>query len=376
LEAAVEEAVIAAFGLQSVESAEQFLDSLGELPQDEERIVAIKGPDLPEYYDSDMKLSVVVDRGDVWYDFPYNEEGREMPQPTQRRPRATIQTEYQGRQIPLARFGTTIGGWRSEYIDGNLMWRYKNSPVGRRAWQQIVASPVWLPPESTPPSSLLSRSRRGAERYYVNYHETGPSYASAYGLVAAYHKKFARNAEGEMSYFGDEGIRMHGSVDYMSIMRRHSHGCHRLHNHIAVRLMSFVLAHRAHRRVGQQRMAFRRELPHEGETYLLEINQGGYVFALEEPVFVNVLEGRIRGGRQTPVEHPIPKYNPEIGAYVLPDGGAVTVSRSGHMEPTAYPEPDGGFPDAGVADGGAGSTARMDAGVPLDLLNLPLPPAP
>ena len=31
------------------------------------------------------------------------------------------------------------------------MWKYKDSPVGPGVWQQIVAAPVWLPPESTPP---------------------------------------------------------------------------------------------------------------------------------------------------------------------------------------------------------------------------------
>ena len=68
----------------------------------------------------------------------------------------------------------------------------------------------------------------------------------AYGLVAAYHQLYSEDTDGNVRLGGDQGIRMHGSVDYMSIMRRHSHGCHRLHNHIAVRLMSWVLAHRHH----------------------------------------------------------------------------------------------------------------------------------
>jgi hypothetical protein len=79
----------------------------------------------------------------------------------------------------------------------------------------------------------------------------------------------------------------------MSIMRRHSHGCHRLHNHIAVRLMSFVLEHRAHTRVGQQAVAFRRDVEIDGNNYSMEINQGGYVYQLAEPIHVEVLEGRI-----------------------------------------------------------------------------------
>jgi hypothetical protein len=138
----------------------------------------------------------------------------------------------------------------------------------------------------------------------------------------------------------------------MSIMRRHSHGCHRLHNHIAVRLMSWVLAHRRHTRQGHQPASFHRTIEHEGHTYELDIERGGYVFELERPVRVRVLEGRIRGDRATPIEQPLPRYDQEVGAYLLPDGGAVRISRLGEMTPYE-------LPDAGL-DGGA----LLDAGVP------------
>ena len=193
------------------------------------------------------------------------------------------------------------------------MWKYKQSEVGPRVWAQIVASPVWLPPETTPARELLTRSRDRARPFAVNYQETGPGYASAYGLVAAYHRLYRRDEEGQVVLRGDEGIRTHGSVDYMSIMRRHSHGCHRLHNHIAVRLMSFVLRRRPHQRLGQQRMAFRRDPAHEGQSYLLAIDEGGYVFELDTPLPVRVLPGRIRGSQRTPIEIPLPKWNDELG---------------------------------------------------------------
>lgn len=375
LEQQIRDNVIAAFGLETPESTLAWLEGLGELPRDQERLVAVRGPELPEYYDGDMELSMVVDRGDVWYEFPYDEQGRERAQPVSRRPRLTVFTTYNGQRIPLAKFGTTIGGWRSESVEGAVMWKYKNSPTGERVWHQIVASPVWLPPESTPARELLTRrpGRTGADAYYVNLHETGPSYASAYGLVAAYHMKFRNLADGSIALGGDEGIRTHGSVDYMSIMRRHSHGCHRLHNHIAVRLMSFVLAHRPHRRQGQQRLSFRLPLEHDGHEYLLELEQGGYVFSLERPIPVNVLEGRIRGNRQTPIEHPIPKFNQEIGAYILPDGGAVAVDRSGSMRAIPMPQPDGGV--LGAPDGGY-YYARPDGAVsPVGLTATTPPPA-
>jgi hypothetical protein len=184
----------------------------------------------------------------------------------------------------------------------------------------------------------------------VNLHETGPSYASAYGLVAAYHRMYSEDEDGTLDLRGDEGIRTHGSVDYMSIMRRHSHGCHRLHNHIAVRLMSWVLAHRTHTRVGHQLTAFHRTIEHEGFTYQLDIERGGYVFQLERPVPVNVLEGRIRGSRGTPIEVPLPRFDTTVGAYVNPLGEAFTISRTGEMTPFVLPDAglllDGGVPAA------------------------------
>ncbi len=299
LEAALRDALVAAFGLETPERALAFVEGLGDLPADGEKLVAFARPPLPEYYDGDMELSVEIDRGDVWYEFPYDDLGAERAQSIERRPHTTIFTTYRDERIPLARFGTTIGGWRSEFIDGQVWWKYKGSPFGPVVWTEIVAAPVWLPPETTPPRDLLDRNphrRSTSEKpFVVDVHETGPSYASAYGLVAAYHHTFRETGDGALRIYGDEGIRSHGSVDYMSIMRRHSHGCHRLHNHIAVRLMSFVLAHRHHRRVGMQRVNFSRDMEHEGETYRLEVNEGGYVFALERPVRVEVLEGRVRG---------------------------------------------------------------------------------
>lgn len=361
LEADIRERVIAAFGLTTPESTLAWLEGL-ELEQGREDFVAIAGPDLPPYYASDMNLSVEIDRGDIWYDFPYDAEGNEIPQPVARRPRLTIFTEYNGERLALARFGTTIGGWRSEVVEGVSMWKYKDSPPGPRVWRRIVAAPVWLPPESTPGKDLLARvpGRSGAGAYRVNLHEMGPSYASAYGLVAAYHIHANEQEDGTIEYRGDEGIRTHGSVDYMSIMRRHSHGCHRLHNHIAVRLMSFVLAHHPHRRVGQREISFGRVIEHEGHTYRFDLTNGGYEFELDEPVPVEVLVGRIRGQRGSPIVIPLPKFNTEIGAYVMPDGRTVAVDRFGNITDIVLPPPE----------------VDPLTGTPIDPLALPLPPAP
>ena len=352
LEDEVRQKVIESFGLQTPESTIAFLDSLGELPADQAHFVAIDSPTLPEYYDTNMELSVEVDRGDVWYDFPYDEHGREQPQGVERRPHLTIFVTYQNQRIPLARYGTTIGGWRSEYIDDQEWWKYKNSPAGPVVWTEIVSAPIWIPPESTPPRELLERAPRSAPQdYQVKYDEIGPSYASAYGLVAAYHHPYERDADGRIRVTGDEGIRTHGSVDYTSIMRRHSHGCHRLHNHIAIRLMSFVLAHRAHQRVGEQHVNFTRPMEYKDEQYELKIENGGYVFKLDRPIPVEVLEGRVRGDLAEPVTIAIPKYNTDVGAYMMPDGTAV-VFRDGELVPVPLPPgaapedvPQNGAPD-------------------------------
>ena len=335
-EAELQKRVVEAFGLETPESTYAWLQSLGDIAA--HRVVAVRGVELPPYYSDSMDLLVEIDRGDVWFEFPFDEEGKKRSQPVARRPRLTLFVRYEGQKIPLARYGTTIGGWRGEYIDGTVMLKYKGSPVGKRVWSRIAAAPIWVPPESTPPKAMLTKRRkRGQEYYEVDYHTTGPSYASAYGLVAAYHRKYYRGPDGELVIGGDEGIRTHGSVDYMSIMRRHSHGCHRMHNHIAVRLMSFVLEHRPHTRYGSQPMDYRREFEYEDELYVMEFDQGGYSFVLDEPLPVEVLEGRIRGQVTEPIEVALPLYDREAQAYVMPDGQWVSVDRFGTLTPRVMP---------------------------------------
>ena len=349
LEQELEEDIVKAFGLQTPESTLAWLESLVTLSA--QKLVAIEGPQPPEYYSSNMDLSVVIDRGDVWYEFPYDDQGHERFQPVQRRPTLTLYTEYLGQKIALARYGTTVGGWRTELVDGVEMWKYKGSPVGPRVWRQIAAGPVWLAPPGTTVKTLVTRDLNSKTGYSINWHELGPSYASAYGLVAAYHSRFKEGDDGEVELQGDEGIRTHGSVDYMSIMERHSHGCHRLHNHIAVRLMSFVLAHRPHKRVGETPVVYKNTVKNDAETppddseYVIEIKKSGYIFRLERPVPVDVLEGHIVGRRRTPIATPLPKYDATKGAYVMPDGSTVRVDRTGEVTPIAAPAP---APDAGA----------------------------
>ncbi len=374
----IQERIVNAFGLQTPESTLAWLESLGDLPDDKPVLVAIKSPEIPEYYDGNMDLLLTYDRGDVWYDFPYDDEGKEKAQPVTRRPRITLWVKYNSQKIPLAKLGTTIGGWRSEKIGDHIMWKYKESPVGWRVWPHIIAAPVWLPPDGTPPRDVLKRKRiRKANEplYEINYDETGPSYASAYGLVAAYHRKYLKKADGTIIVGGDEGVRTHGSVDYMSIMRRHSHGCHRLHNHLAVRLMSFVLAHRPHKRLGHQAVSFSKVFEYEDVSYQMDIQQGGYIFEFEQPLEINVLEGRIKGKQKQPIDIPIPKYNPDAGGYLHPDAGRVIV-RKGELLPAPPPLDAGILPYSPNSDFGPTPPPRRTMPAPVIEYHTKPPSAP
>jgi hypothetical protein len=306
-------AVVKALGLETPESAKASLAALSDLATPggkgdfEALLVAVKLPARPAYYSEEMKLSAVIDRGDIWYDFPYDESGRKLSQPRSQFPHLTVYVDYEGQQIPLVHWRTTIGSWRTEMNEGEQMLKYKNSDVGARVWKDIMAAPVWIPPNNTPADELVEgHYRNGKFVRGVNYSEIGPGYRSAYGLVAAYHVKEVKNDDGSVRAELDNGIRTHGSVDYMSILRRFSHGCHRLYNMDAVRLFSFVLQHRAYARLGQVDVGVRRNLDVEGRTFNMRIDTRGYKFELVEPVPVRVTEGRIRGKRQSPIDQYLP----------------------------------------------------------------------
>jgi hypothetical protein len=306
-------AVTAALDLATPESARKQLDRLGDLSGGnfDNLLVAVKLPPPPEYYTENMKFDVVIDRGDVWYDFPFDAEGNRLAQPRERYPHFTLYAVTGEQKIPLVHWRTTIGSWRSEMYNGVEHYKYKESDVGDRVWKDIVAAPVWIPPATTPPRELLKRKwKDGKVRTLVNYAEFGPSYTSAYGLVAAYNIKEIKNADGTWKADFDNGVRVHGSVDYMSILRRFSHGCHRLYNMSAVRMFSFILAHREFTREGQIKLGFGREFQHEGATHKISLKTRGYRYGLAEPIPVHVLEGRIRGDRKSPVDGYIPKPTP------------------------------------------------------------------
>jgi len=303
------QAVVAALDIDTPAKARERLATLSDLSEKgfESLLIAVKLPPKPAYYAQNMQFNAVVDRGDVWYDFPYDDEGNKVSQRRRRRPKFTLYVEYEGQKIPIVHWGTTIGSWRNEIKDGELMLKYKNSDVGARVWKHIVAAPVWIPPSNTPAAELIKGAwRKGKFKTDVNYPIIGPGYRSAYGLVAAYHIKQVTRADGTIAEF-DNGIRTHGSVDYMSILRRFSHGCHRLYNMNAVRMFSFVLLHRDYERQGQQSVGVGRYIQHEERQFHMKIKTRGYRYELADPIPIEVTNGRIKGRRHSPIAEYVPR---------------------------------------------------------------------
>lgn len=265
----------------------------GDLPKK----VALRLPAPPAYHREHMDLRVTIDRGDVWYDFPFSGLGDRFVQPREHRPSLVVYTEHEGRAIPLLRWPTTIGGWQPEKVNGRTMVLYKESPAGPGIYRDIVAAPRWVPPKSTPTRDLLRP--RGNGVYVPKYDSFGPHYASAYGLAMMIHHRIDRPGSAEPTYT-DQGIRTHGSASYDSILDGYSHGCHRLHNHRAMRLTSFFLAHRNHVVHGPLVLDFGRTLYYRNTKTPLYFDSRGYRYELTPPVEIEVLRGRIMGGSAKP----------------------------------------------------------------------------
>jgi hypothetical protein len=228
-----------------------------------------------------MELSIEIDRGDVWHD-PVPRV-RETP----RRPALIVFATDGGRRIPLARWPTTIGGWQNENVDGDIEKEWKESPVGHRVWRDLFVGPTWLPPKSTPDRELV----RAADDHYVLAREQlGPSYRSAFGMVAFVH--LAEERERGTVVLEDRGIRTHGTGNLASLANGVSHGCHRLLGRNALRLADFVLAHHEHVPRGDTRTYYRRVVQDRGR-FPVAIDSLGYRIELVPPIPVDVLPGRV-----------------------------------------------------------------------------------
>ncbi len=299
--------------------------------------VALRLPAKPAYYSDNMDLEVTINRGDVYYDPPVRKGGEKVSQYRGRTPRLTLWVKYRGQRIPLIRWRTTVGGWKDEIRDGQVYLKYKPSDVGRRVWRDIIAAPVWIPPPSTPPKEIV----RGKK---IKTDNMGPGYLSAYGLVAALHliprktRKTRKNPEGIK--FWDKGIRTHGSYNYRSVRAGYSHGCHRLYNHKAIRLFSFILNHRPHDRLGLEPYPYLHRFEYKGRKYKIKVSNRGYVYRLKELLPVVVTRGRVLGKRKRPIK----QYIKKPGVEYLPDAGAAPATTADGGVPNTHPTSDAGVP--------------------------------
>jgi hypothetical protein len=195
--------------------------------------VAVTLPPAPRYHAAHMELRVEIDRGDVALAGGARKDAR--------RPTFVMYARDGAREVALVRWPTTIGGWKKERNDdGEVALKYKESDVGERVWRHLIAAPAWLPPESTPETDLVRADREG--NLSLKRDLVQPGYRNAFGLVMMIHHE--ARAQGGKTTWLDHGIRSHGSVDYRSIGRGTSHGCHRLHNQLVLRMSGFVLQHR------------------------------------------------------------------------------------------------------------------------------------
>ena len=172
--------------------------------------------------------------------------------------------------------------------------------------RHVISGPVWIAPNSTPIRTLVKgKLVNNHWESVVNYDELGPGYLSAYGVVAGYF--VVPGKEGRNDF--DNGIRAHGSSDYQSNYSStgYSHGCPRLPNHLAIRLYDFLLRHRNVHVEGDSPMGFARQFLWKDVAYEMRIPSRGYVFTLDPPLPVNVLEGEIKGNAQKPITGYVPK---------------------------------------------------------------------
>ncbi len=254
--------------------------------------VALVLPPLPAYYSAHMELHVEIDRGDVWYD------EQPIARILQKRPSFVL---YAGPHA-LVRWPTTIGGWSDVNVGGGIEQRWKESDVGPRVWRDLYAAPTWLPPNSTPDRDLVKWVSAG--KWELKRSIMGPGPHAAFGIMLLPHYRVVKLPNGHED-FVDNGIGTHGSAVVSSIVSGTSHGCHRLYNQLAVRLGSFLLAHRDHVVKGQQKEYYRRSVHFMG-TYQASIDTRGFLYELTPPVPVDVLPGNILSSRKVPPQASAP----------------------------------------------------------------------
>lgn len=257
--------------------------------------VAIRLPPLPAYHSATMDLRAEIDRGDVVLARPkLDKDGKKKWRPpVSDRPTLTLYARVGDGEVALARWPTTIGGWKAiQKSDGTMALKYKESVTGDALWPEVLATPTWHPSPGMPTRKLLVK--RG-DSWEPKTEIVGPGYRAAYGLVAIVHHQIEGVNESGEPQLMDHRIRTHGTPAYRSVKRGESSGCHRLHNHLALRLAGFLVRHRSHVRHGLAPEDYVRKLEYQGQHVALQSDYKGYRFQLTPPVKVTVLDGDVQG---------------------------------------------------------------------------------
>jgi hypothetical protein len=252
--------------------------------------VAIALPPPPAYHSPHMDLTAEIDRGDVWYD------PAPIPRHIAHRPTLVVYVNDGGTRRPLIRWPTTIGGWADQRTGWGVVQRWKESEVGPRVWRDLYAAPTWLPPPTTPDRDLVKYLYNG--HYALKSEVLGPGPHAAYGMTLLVHHQIIKRRDGS-ERFDDNGIGTHGSASVTSVVNGTSHGCHRLYNQLAVRLVDFLLRHREHIVRGEQSTRYRRVVSYR-ERFVADIRTRGFLYELTPPVPITVLPGNIRSDRKIP----------------------------------------------------------------------------
>ena len=72
-------------------------------------------------------------------------------------------------------------------------------------------------------------------------------------------------------------------------------------------MYSFILRHRHKNVVGDQPLGFTRQFLSQNTVYEMRIPSRGYLYVLDPPLPVNVLEGDIKGAQKKPIIGYVPK---------------------------------------------------------------------
>ncbi|HEX4346523.1 MAG TPA: hypothetical protein VHZ73_03070 [Vicinamibacterales bacterium] len=267
--------------------------------------VAVRLPPLPPYHSAKMELRAEIDRGEVDLVRPkLDKDGhKKWKPPVADRPTLTLYARAGDHEVALARWPTTIGGWKTfEKSDGTMALKYKESITGDALWPEVLATPTWHPAAGMPTRHLLIKH---GDTFVAKTDIIGPGYHAAYGLVAiVHHQIMGRQPNGEPDLM-DLRIRTHGTPVYRSVKRGESNGCHRLHNFEALRLAGFLLKHHENVRDGLVPEDYVRNIEYKGQKVALESETKGYRFRLTPPVPVTVLDGDVKGNAKN-VKHLVP----------------------------------------------------------------------